>query len=98
MTGKCAAVRILALALGLAAAKAGSGADGPSGELEVADGAEWVAFRFDSEIRDGSLPDFSDILPADRPADARHGRLVADRDGHLVGEKSGERVRLVGAT
>ena len=66
-------------------------------DVKITNGTEWVAFRFDNEIKEGSLVDFSNILPADRPAGARHGRLIADKNGHLIGEKSGERVRLVGA-
>jgi len=67
------------------------------GEIPITNGTEWTAFRHENTIKDGSILDFSDILPADRPAGARHGRLVADAEGHLVGEKSGERVRLIGA-
>lgn len=63
----------------------------------IVPGEEWTPLRFGLDVKDGSLLDFSEILPADRPAGARHGRLVVDGDGHLRGEKSGERVRLVGA-
>ncbi len=68
-----------------------------AGEVAITNGTEWVAFRFNNEIKDGSILDFSDILPADRPAGSRHGRLIADKHGRLIGEKSGERVRLIGA-
>ena len=67
------------------------------GEVPITNGTEWTVFRFENTIKDGSILDFSNILPADRPAGTRHGRLVVDAEGRLVGEKSGERVRLVGA-
>ena len=32
-------------------------------DVKITNGTEWVAFRFDNEIKEGSLVDFSNILP-----------------------------------
>ena len=62
----------------------------------VTNGTEWVRLPFRSEVKDGSILDFSQVLANDLPA-GRFGRLVPDGKGHLVREKDGKTVRLIGA-
>ncbi len=57
-------------------------------------GAEWVAFPFVNDVKPDSILDFS-FLNDDAPA-GKHGRVIV-KDGHYAFEKTGKRVRFVGA-
>ena len=59
------------------------------------EGEGWVAFPFVNDAKPGSILDFSGVVPVDAPA-GKHGRIV-NKDGHYAFEKTGKRVRLVGA-
>ncbi len=69
----------------------------PKPKYVITNGAAWTVFPFTTQVKDNTILDFSGIFKNDCPASSKHGRLVPDTNGHLVGEKSGERVRLVGA-
>lgn len=59
-------------------------------------GKDWVAFPFESNVKDGTVLDFARIFENDIPA-GRYGRIVAGKNGRFVYEKTGKPVRLIGA-
>lgn len=68
----------------------------PPPRTVITNGTEWVRMPFRSEVKEGSILDFSQVFANDLPA-GKFGRLVSDGKGHLVREKDGKAVRLVGA-
>ncbi len=68
----------------------------PPPEFRTAANADRIPFEFSPKVAEGSILDFSRLGRADAPA-GKYGRIVVGPDGHYVYEKTGKRVRLVGA-
>lgn len=67
------------------------------GEYAITNGSEWTVFPYRNEIKAGGILDFSNLIKPAEAGASELERLVVDKNGHLVGERSHRRVRLVGA-